>query len=349
MIEINPVLAGKYDATDFAASTTNINTQANPASEGVDSRRYTKFDRSASEVQTADLHFSDLIDTLNPLQHIPVISSVYRAITGENINPVARIVGDTLYGGVLGGASALLAAAGAVSDSAVEAATGKTTSGVVIAALFGSDDAPATATAPETKVAEAAPAPPASEPAPPVSAPINAVESVSVSVSASVSAPVPAPDSAATSIPTASAAPAATSAPEEPKAMAAVALPEATAKAYPLNRSKLPFGGVMDTSRLNPVIAQPSGVQGEHSVRLGSKIFPAGVGNNVYTLPAAIPASPPAPSVAGQGTASEDAPHADYQLPKALLDEIAAMKAVSQYQSTASAPALNGSSLDIVN
>lgn len=46
--------------------------------------------------------FGDFLDIINPLQHIPVISSIYRAITGDDISPHARIFGDTLFGGPTG-------------------------------------------------------------------------------------------------------------------------------------------------------------------------------------------------------------------------------------------------------
>ena len=48
-----------------------------------------------------------LWDTVNPLQHIPILSQAYRNYMGETINPVADIAGSTLYGGPIGGAIAL--------------------------------------------------------------------------------------------------------------------------------------------------------------------------------------------------------------------------------------------------
>lgn len=49
------------------------------------------------------LRFSDLLDIVNPLQHIPIISTVYRAVTGDHISDGARHVGHALYGVALGG------------------------------------------------------------------------------------------------------------------------------------------------------------------------------------------------------------------------------------------------------
>jgi hypothetical protein len=160
-IEINPVLAGKWDAKEYAAATTGINanasvsgadastsaasstsasTQVADATSVGDSRRYTQFDRTITDAGTATMSFGDFLDMVNPLQHIPVVSSIYRAVTGETINPVSRVAGDILYGGAIGAASAVIGGIGAIANASVEQETGKDGAGVVVAALFGSDD-----------------------------------------------------------------------------------------------------------------------------------------------------------------------------------------------------------------
>ncbi len=50
--------------------------------------------------------FSTLLDIINPLQHIPLVSSLYREITGDEISPAARILGGGLFGGPIGLATA---------------------------------------------------------------------------------------------------------------------------------------------------------------------------------------------------------------------------------------------------
>ena len=50
--------------------------------------------------------FENLLDIINPLQHIPVVSTIYRAITGDQIAAPARLIGGALFGGPLGFASA---------------------------------------------------------------------------------------------------------------------------------------------------------------------------------------------------------------------------------------------------
>ena len=51
--------------------------------------------------------FGDILDMVNPLQHIPIVNIIYRHITGDHIKPVSQVVGDTLYGGPIGGAASL--------------------------------------------------------------------------------------------------------------------------------------------------------------------------------------------------------------------------------------------------
>ena len=89
----------------------------------------------------------DVLDMINPLQHIPVVSTIYRRMTGDELSPGARIVGATLLGGPIGAALAM-------ADTAVEHETGKDTGANIYAALFGNEGPiPAAGTA----VAAAAP------------------------------------------------------------------------------------------------------------------------------------------------------------------------------------------------
>lgn len=46
--------------------------------------------------------FSELVDILNPLQHIPGVAQIYRSVTGDEISDGARAGGNMLYG-ILGG------------------------------------------------------------------------------------------------------------------------------------------------------------------------------------------------------------------------------------------------------
>jgi hypothetical protein len=84
--------------------------------------------------------FHDLLDIINPLQHLPVVGTLYRAITGDKIGTVEKIAGDALYGGLWGAVSS-------VADTAFEAVTGKDFGSTVLAFAekelgFGHQNAP---------------------------------------------------------------------------------------------------------------------------------------------------------------------------------------------------------------
>ncbi len=46
--------------------------------------------------------FLDFLDIINPLQHIPVISTLYREITDDTLDPGSRVLGSTLFFGPVG-------------------------------------------------------------------------------------------------------------------------------------------------------------------------------------------------------------------------------------------------------
>ena len=82
----------------------------------------------------------DFIDIINPLQHLPFISTLYREFTGDMIAPAARLTGGALYGGP----AALLAG---LANVIVEAENGSDIGASLIAKLTGKDSSPATAEA----------------------------------------------------------------------------------------------------------------------------------------------------------------------------------------------------------
>lgn len=49
-----------------------------------------------------DTDGATLCPVINPLQHLPVISSIYRAVTGDEISLGARLLGGALFGGPIG-------------------------------------------------------------------------------------------------------------------------------------------------------------------------------------------------------------------------------------------------------
>lgn len=99
---------------------------------------------SASSSDDGDFSFHDLLEIVNPLQHIPIVSTIYRAITGDKISTGDKILGDTLYGGPEGFVASL-------ADTVFQEATGKDFGDTVLAFLTGRGDS-------QTAVASAAPA-----------------------------------------------------------------------------------------------------------------------------------------------------------------------------------------------
>ena len=91
-----------------------------------------------------DFTFDDLISIVNPLQHIPVVSTIYRSLTGDTIKPFERILGDTLYGGVWGCVSAV---ANVVYQDVTGKDFGQTVLDTAVSLVNGDDDDAQTATA----------------------------------------------------------------------------------------------------------------------------------------------------------------------------------------------------------
>lgn len=54
------------------------------------------------------IEFKSVFDVVNPLQQLPVVSSVYREVSGDTISTASRLVGGALFGGVAGFAAALI-------------------------------------------------------------------------------------------------------------------------------------------------------------------------------------------------------------------------------------------------
>ncbi len=105
-------------------------------------------DKAAKNTLFADSEegasFWDFLDVINPLQHIPVVSTIYREITGDEIGAGARVLGGAMFGplGLISGAL----------DVAMSEITGDTLGGHVVA-MFSGDET--TDGQPETALASA--------------------------------------------------------------------------------------------------------------------------------------------------------------------------------------------------
>ena len=89
--------------------------------------------------------FRDLIDIINPLQHIPIVATLYRHMTDDKIGALPRVIGGALWGRLGGFVSGLV-------NAFVDWFTGKDIGDHVYSALFGD---PGDGTK-ETAVAQAA-------------------------------------------------------------------------------------------------------------------------------------------------------------------------------------------------
>ncbi|HEY4343924.1 MAG TPA: hypothetical protein VGN05_06250 [Parvibaculum sp.] len=133
--------------TDFALSAhPAVSGKHNMASDAFDALRTARLQGTAPK--GGELSFNDVLDTLNPLQHIPVVAEAYRALTGDTISPQAKVAGGALYGGPIG----LVLS---VADAAIGAVSGKDVGEHVMASLFGNDKPETSVVAEATKPAAA--------------------------------------------------------------------------------------------------------------------------------------------------------------------------------------------------
>ena len=71
-----------------AVATIDANARPQPAQAPQDNAAA----RAKDTPKEAEFTFDDLIDVINPLQHLPIVSTIYRAITGDEITPHARAI-----------------------------------------------------------------------------------------------------------------------------------------------------------------------------------------------------------------------------------------------------------------
>lgn len=81
------------------------------------------------------LTFRDLLDVINPLQHIPVVSTIYRHLTGDAISSSAKVIGGGLFGGPVGLAAATM-------NAVLKEASGRDAGEHVMALVRGDDSPP---------------------------------------------------------------------------------------------------------------------------------------------------------------------------------------------------------------
>ncbi|NBX03325.1 MAG: hypothetical protein EBR02_04575 [Alphaproteobacteria bacterium] len=77
--------------------------------------------------------FGDFLDVINPLHHIPVVSSIYESLTGDTQSTGAKLAGGALFGGPIGFLASLF-------DSIVEGESGKGVGGHMMAAVNSAEE-----------------------------------------------------------------------------------------------------------------------------------------------------------------------------------------------------------------
>jgi hypothetical protein len=132
-------IAAQQEAVQAAAASTKSAARANAGLSNA-ALSSARVDRSAADMSDSDdnLGFSDVLDILNPLQHIPLVGTIYREATGDTIKPAEQLVGDLIYGGLTG--TLLLSGVASVASLAFEQQTGKEPVVMVADAVFGTDD-----------------------------------------------------------------------------------------------------------------------------------------------------------------------------------------------------------------
>ena len=92
----NAVIAQLEKASEGRIGTFDV--ELRTASAYADSGRHISTGAQNKDAYT----FGDVIDIVNPLQHLPVIGMAYRKITGDTIHPMSQIIGGAIYGGPVG-------------------------------------------------------------------------------------------------------------------------------------------------------------------------------------------------------------------------------------------------------
>ena len=130
-----------------SATRARMQSHAQAAAAGTPASTNTAVAATGGPASGPPLTFDDLLDVVNPLQHLPIVSTLYRHYAHDEIKPLPKIAGDALYGGWMGLASS-------VADYAFEKFTGKSFGDTVLALVTGDEGQPTTAVASTTATAK---------------------------------------------------------------------------------------------------------------------------------------------------------------------------------------------------
>jgi hypothetical protein len=80
---------------DIAASAA---TEADEESELLPAPAHLQPNRPVQMWEKPEFSFGDFLDIINPLQHIPIVATIYRNMSGDNIGMMPRVIGGALWG-----------------------------------------------------------------------------------------------------------------------------------------------------------------------------------------------------------------------------------------------------------
>ncbi len=126
--QLNAGFRTPHDMNDANKPTQNERADSRTANRTVSTK-----DRAAYNADGEEIKFTiwDFLDMINPLQHIPIVSNIYRSLTGDEISSHARIMGGAVYGGPIG------AAAGVANAVVAEANGGEDIGETVVSLVSG--------------------------------------------------------------------------------------------------------------------------------------------------------------------------------------------------------------------
>ena len=145
--------------------------EAEPRYERTEQTRSDNAAKKFSLWQDSQLGFGDFLDVINPLQHIPIVATIYRNLSGDQIGMAPRIIGGALWGRIGGLVAGVL-------NSLVEWFTGKDIGDHIYAAIWGKPNGQSTDNAAaQTAELELHSSAPTETEAPPASVPLSGNDS----------------------------------------------------------------------------------------------------------------------------------------------------------------------------
>lgn len=125
-----PVSYEEIPAPSFAEVAARVTNEPPPEPKFIPDRKPVKPERTFSLWEKTEMSFGDFVDIINPLQHIPIVATIYRNMTGDAIGMVPRVIGGALWGRIGGFVAGVV-------NAFVDWFTGKDIGDHVYAVLFG--------------------------------------------------------------------------------------------------------------------------------------------------------------------------------------------------------------------